>query len=74
MPRNTHQDKALQLLANGFADDLCEFITVDQRFIEVLHECVNDFVDEHIPLTDDQDKLDLSFLLLDKVMLKAWKG
>ncbi len=72
--RNAHQHKALQLLANGFSDDFADFLTVDQRVIEVLHECVNDFVDEHIPLTDDQDKLDLSFLLLDKVIIKAWKG
>ncbi len=72
--RNAHQHKALELLASGFSDDLCQELTVDQRVIEVFHEVVNDFVDNHIPLTDDQDKLDLAFMLLDKVLIKSWKG
>ena len=71
MARNHFQQKALELLAEGFSSDFCDFISDDQRFIDVMSELVNDFVDKNIPLVDEQDKFDISFLLMDKVYMKA---
>lgn len=71
MARNHFQEKALELLAQGFSQDFADFISSDQRYIDVMSELVNDFVDENIPVVDEQDKFDLSFLLMDKVYVKA---
>ncbi len=71
MTRNAHQHKALELLASGFAQDLANFIMADERYIDVMNECVIDFVDANIPFTDGQDKVDLAFMLMDKVYLKS---
>ncbi len=71
MARNHFQQKALELLAQGFSQDFADFISSDQRYIDVMSELVNDFVDENIPVVDEQDKFDLSFLLMDKVYVKA---
>ena len=71
MTRNAHQQKALELLSSGFAGDLANFIMADERYVDLMHECVIDFIDGNIPLTDEQDKLDLALLLMDKVYLKS---
>ena len=71
MPRNHHQQKALELLAEGFKADFADFINSDQRYIDVMSELVNDFIEENIPLVDEQDKFDFSFLLMDKVYVKS---
>ena len=71
MARNQFQQKALELLAEGFSSDFCDFISDDQRFIDVMSELVNDFIDKNIPLVDEQDKFDISFLLMDKVYMKS---
>jgi hypothetical protein len=71
LARNHFQEKALELLAQGFSQDFADFISSDQRYIDVMSELVNDFIDENIPVVDEQDKFDLSFLLIDKVYVKA---
>ena len=70
--RNQFRHQALELLANGFTKDFCEFISRDQRVIDVLHEAVHDFIDDAIPFTDEEAKLDLAFLLLDKTVFTAF--
>ena len=67
-----YKTRALQLLANGFAKQFVEYCEGDQRLCEVMHELVTDFIDENIPVVDDDNKLNLAFLLLDRVYLKDW--
>ena len=71
MTRNAFQQKGLELLAQGFSQDFADFISSDPRYIDVMSELVNDFIDENIPVVEEQDKFDLSFLLIDKVYVKA---
>ena len=71
MARNHFQQKALELLAQGFSQDFADFISSDPRYIEVMAELVNDFIDENIPVVDEQDKFDISFLLMNKVYMKS---
>ena len=69
--RNQFQHRALELLANGFAQDFADFLSEDERVIDLIHEKVNDFVDANIPFTDETAKFDLAMLLIDKVYFKA---
>ena len=69
---NPYKTQALQLLANGFAEAFVEYCEGDQRLCEVMHELVTDFIDENIPVVDDDNKLNLAFLLLDRAYLKSW--
>ena len=69
---NPYKTQALQLLANGFAAQFVEYCEGDQRLCEVMHELVTDFISENIPVVDEDNQLNLAFLLLDRVYLKDW--
>ena len=62
---------ALQLLATGFSKQFVEYCEGDQRLCDLMHELVTDFISENIPVVNEDDQLDLAYLLLDKVYLTA---
>ena len=69
--RNQFQHKALELLATGFAQDFVDYLSDDEKVIDLLHEKVHDFIQDNIPFTDETASFDLAMLLIDKVYFKA---
>ena len=64
---------ALRTLADGYKEQLVEFAESDQRLCDAMAEITQDFIDEHLDvITDDDAKMDLMFLLIDRMVLKAW--
>ena len=74
-PQNTRETRvtdSLKLLCNGFKSEFAEFIYSDDRFTELVHQLAGDFVEQNIPIVDDQLQLDLAFLLMETVKLSSY--
>ena len=69
--KDANKTHALRLLATGFSKQFVEYCEGDQRLCDVMHELVTDFISENIPVVNEDDQLDLAYLLLDKVYLTA---
>ena len=61
---------ALKLLSEGFKDQLAEAILSNEDFIELAHEITSDFIEQNIPLVDEEHKLELGFMLLDSITIR----
>ena len=71
--RDSYRHMALTRLAEGYKQDLVEHIEGDERLMDTLHELITDFIDEKLDVIQDDDaKLELVFLLLDRVALKSY--
>ena len=63
--------KSLKLLRDGFKDDLCEFIYSNERFTDLLCELTSQFVEENIPLVDEDNLYDLGLMMMETLTLKT---
>ena len=71
--QDSYRAKALTALADGYKQELVEAIEGDERLMDVMHELITDFIDERLDvITDDEAKLELVFLLLERVVMEAW--
>ena len=72
--RIARRNDALRHLAHGYRKQAAEYIYSDQRFTECIMECMTDFIDEHLDvITDDDARVDLAMILMDKLTLSAWE-
>ena len=58
---NTQTHKSLQLLRDGFMIELTEKIYSDERFTELMMDLTSEFVEQNIPIVDEDLKTDLGF-------------
>ena len=63
--------KSLKLLRDGFKNEFATFAYADQRMTELLHELASEFVDSNIPVIDDQNQIELAFMLLESLDIVA---
>ena len=65
------QDRILMLLANGFSQEFVDFILNSDEYSEIIMQLADEFVEEYIPLNDDDLKTDMAFELIKKTSLIA---
>ena len=70
--KESYKQQALQMLASGYKNELVEYIEGDQRLCDLMMELVADFIEEKLPIVDEDAKYDLGFMLMDKIGLKAF--
>ena len=46
----SYQQQAIKLLANGFKEELIEYIQTDEKFIELVMVLTDKFIDDNIPV------------------------
>jgi len=63
--------KSLKLLRDGFKNEFATFAHADMRMTELLHELASEFVDSNIPVVDDQNQIELAFMLLESLDIVA---
>ena len=63
--------KSLKLLRDGFKNEFATFAYADLRMTELLHELSSEFVDSNIPVVDDQNQVELAFMLLESLDIVA---
>ena len=63
--------KSLKLLSNGFKSDFATFVSIDERTCELLMELANEFVDANIPVVDEENRIELSLMMLESLDIIA---
>jgi len=63
------QQKALQLLRDGFKQEFALKVFESEKFSELMMELSSDFVDENIPIVDEELQLEMALLLCESVKL-----
>lgn len=61
--------KSLILLKDGFKHEFAQKVFESEKFFELLQELSIDFVDDNIPVVDDDVRHDLAFLLCESIKL-----
>ena len=69
---NTQTHKSLQLLRDGFMIELVEKIYSDERFTELLMDLTSEFVDNNIPIVDEDLKMDLALMMMESITLRSY--
>ena len=69
---NTQTHKSLQLLRDGFMNELTENIYSDERFTQVIMDLTAEFVEKNIPIVDEDLKLDLSLMMMESIKVSSY--
>jgi hypothetical protein len=63
--------KSLKLLRDGFKNEFVTFAYADQRMTELLHELASEFVEANIPVVEEDNQVELAFMLLESLDIVA---
>lgn len=63
--------KSLQLLRDGFKNELATYVYADERMTELLMELVSDFVEVNIPVVEDDVKFELAVMMMETLDIVA---
>ena len=64
-----NQNKALHLLRDGFKTQFATHVFDSEKFFELVMELSSEFVDENIPIVDEELRLDMALLLAETIKL-----
>ena len=59
-----YRDNAIRLLANGYSEEFAEFCAGDERMHEMMLELASEFVEQNIPIVDEEAANDVAVELL----------
>ena len=59
-----YRDNAIRLLAAGFADEFAEFCAGNEKIHEIMMELASEFVEQNIPIVDEDAANDVAVELL----------
>ena len=59
--------KSLQLLRDGFKNELATYVYADERMTELLMELVSDFVEVNIPVVDEHNRMELAMMMIESL-------
>jgi len=63
--------KSLKLLRDGFKSEFAEFAYENHRMTELLQELANEFVDANIPVVDEENRIELSLMMIESLDIIA---
>ena len=63
--------KSLQLLRDGFKNELATYAYADERMTELLMELVSEFVEANIPVVDEYNRTELAMMLMETLDIVA---
>ena len=63
--------KSLQLLRDGFKREFANYVYEDERTTTLLMELSMEFVDNNIPLTDDELQIELAQMFIEIISIEA---
>ena len=55
--------KALLLLRDGFKDEFWRYVADNEKFDQLMADLATEFVEENIPIVDEDLKIDMAMLL-----------
>jgi len=63
--------KSLRLLRDGFKSDFATFAYADERMTVLLQELASEFVETNIPVVDEDNQIELKFMLMETLDIIA---
>ena len=63
--------KSLQLLRDGFKNELATYAYADERMTELLMELVSEFVEANIPVVDEYNRTELAMMMMETLDIIA---
>lgn len=72
MSESMNQHKALQLLTHGFKNDLAQSIYEDEKFTELLMELSFRFVQDNVPIVEEDIQYELALMLMETLKLSTY--
>ena len=67
-----NKHKSLQLLTQGFKDDLAQTIYESEKFTELMHDMCLQFVEDNIPLVSEDDRYDLALMMMETLNITTY--
>ena len=67
-----NQHKALQLLAQGFKNDLAQSIYEDEKFTELMMELSIKFVEDNVPIIEEDIQYELALMLMETLNITTY--
>ena len=67
-----NQVKALQLLTQGFKNDLAQSIYEDEKFTELMMELSIKFVEDNVPIVEEDIQYELALMLMETLKLSSY--
>ena len=67
-----NQVKALQLLTQGFKNDLAQSIYEDEKFTELMMELSIKFVEDNVPIVEEDIQYELALMLMETLKLSTY--
>ena len=67
-----NQRKALQLLTQGFKNDLAQSIYEDEKFTELMMELSIKFVEDNVPIVEEDIQYELALMLMETLNLSTY--
>ena len=67
-----NQHKALQLLTQGFKNDLAQSIYEDEKFTELMMELSIKFVENNVPIVEEDIQYELALMLMETLNLSTY--
>ena len=67
-----NQHKALQLLAQGFKNDLAQSIYEDEKFTELMMELSIKFVEDNVPIVEEDIQYELALMLMETLNITTY--
>ena len=64
--------KSLQLLRDGNMVDFVEKIYNDERFTQLLMDLSSEYVDENVPVLDEDLKYDLALMMIETITVRSY--
>ena len=72
MFESMNQVKALQLLTQGFKNDLAESIYEYDKFTELMMELSIKFVEDNVPIVEEDIRYELALMLMETLNLSTY--
>ena len=67
-----NQHKALQLLTQGFKNDLAQSIYEDEKFTELMMELSIKFVEDNVPIVEEDIQYELALMLMETLNITTY--
>ena len=64
--------KSLHLLRDGNMVDFVEKVYSDERFTQLLMDLSSEYVDENVPVLDEDLKYDLALMMMESISLRSY--
>ena len=67
-----NKQKSFELLTQGFKNELAQTIYESEKFVELMHEMCFKFVEDNIPLVNEDDRYDLALMMMETLNITTY--